>query len=429
VNKKIFVLLTVITFISIVLLAAGCDNSAGNTQSGDGNKSDSTVQNHEHSFESEWSSDNRFHWHAAACEHEVINDKAEHDFDGDGKCKVCKQINYNGFVFELNPDNESYTLKGLAENNRIANVTVPATYEGKAVTCIGSKAFKDCEEMISITIPSGIKEIRSFAFDGCDGLKGVYIFDMTSWLKIDFGVSDANPLEYARKLYLNNQLVTALTIPKEITEVDWYAFYNCVDLQSIEVEADNAVFKSQGNCLIEKQTDKLILGCNNSVIPDYVKSIGSGAFKGCRDLTEVQIPSGVTYIGFYAFENCVNLTEVAIPSGVQILCDGVFKNCKNLQRVELSTGLTKIGMFAFAGCSSLNDINIPLGITDIDQGAFASCVQLTRVIIPVGVTKIGSLAFVNCPKLTIYCQLSVPSNDWDKTWNGTSPVVWDYIAN
>ena len=37
---------------------------------------------HTHTFASEWTSDNDYHWHAATCEHDTeVNDKAEHSWD------------------------------------------------------------------------------------------------------------------------------------------------------------------------------------------------------------------------------------------------------------------------------------------------------------------------------------------------------------
>ncbi|MDE7070808.1 MAG: leucine-rich repeat domain-containing protein, partial [Clostridia bacterium] len=333
----------------------------------------------------------------------------------------------DGFVYELNADNASYTVKGLTTDNNSTQIVIPSTYQGKPVTRIDRYAFRNCSNIVSVSLSPNIVSIGSYAFDNCTALKGVYITDMSSWCKINFDGSYSNPLEYAHKLYLNNKLVTDLTIPADITSVNFYTFYNCIDLASITVEPNNAVYKSQDNCLIEKQTDRLVLGCKNSVIPDYVKIIATSAFEGCKGLTSIEIPSGVDYIGFYAFANCVDLQSIVIPSGVKIIGDGVFKNCSSLESVEIPSGVMEIGMSAFSGCSSLKNVELPNGITDIGQGAFSSCVNLTKIVIPVGVTRIGALAFVNCPELKIYCALSTPPSGWNKTWNGSCEVEFNYI--
>ncbi|MDE6472030.1 MAG: leucine-rich repeat domain-containing protein [Clostridia bacterium] len=389
-NKKFLILLITLTMICALLLAVGCDNNNdGETSSGNNSLSSGSQDN-------ELNSGNQ---------------------------------DSNGFLFKLNSDNASYTVKGLDTDNNSTQIVIPSTYQGKPVTNIDNYAFRNCSNMISISISPNILSIGSFAFDGCTALKGVYITDMSSWCKINFKGSLSNPLEYARKLYLNGELVSNLVIPADITSIDYYAFYNCEDLTSITVEPNNSVYKSQDNCLIEKQNDRLVLGCKNSIIPDYVKSIGSSAFEGCKGLTSIEIPTGVDFIGFYAFANCADLTSIVIPSGVEILCDGVFKNCSSLESIEIPSSVMEIGMSAFSGCRNLKNIELPHGITDIGQGAFNSCVNLTKIIIPTGVVKIGTLAFVNCPNLTIYCELSAPLSGWEKTWNGNCPIVWEYIVD
>ncbi len=58
--------------------------------------------NHTHTFATSWESDKTYHWHAATCEHDVVDGKAKHTFkdeviaateDEDGyithTCTVC----------------------------------------------------------------------------------------------------------------------------------------------------------------------------------------------------------------------------------------------------------------------------------------------------------------------------------------------------
>ena len=103
------------------------------------------------------------------------------------------------------------------------------------------------------------------------------------------------------------------------------------------MDPNNPVYDSRDSCnaIILSKTNKLIVGCQNTIIPNTVKSIGKGAFYHCIGLDSISIPNSVTSIGYSAFYHCVNLTSINIPNSV-----------------------TSIGNAAFHLCNSLTDINI-----------------------------------------------------------------------
>ena len=130
----------------------------------------------------------------------------------------------------------------------LASVTIP-----DSVTGIGRYAFSGCTSLTSIMIPDSVTSIGLEAFYRCTSLTGVYISNISAWCSIKFESYDSNPLYYAHKLYLNNQLVTDLIISDSVTSIGDFAFYYCTSLTSI-------------------------------TIPDSVTSIGYCAFSGCTSL-------------------------------------------------------------------------------------------------------------------------------------------------
>ena len=71
----------------------------------------------------------------------------------------------------------------------------------------------------------------------------------------------------------------------------------------MSVDAGNTKYDSRGNCnaIIETETNTLLYGTKNTIIPNTVTSIGGGAFNGCSGLTTITIPNSVTSIGSSAF--------------------------------------------------------------------------------------------------------------------------------
>ena len=93
-------------------------------------------------------------------------------------------------------------------------------------------------------------------------------------------------------------------------------FYNVIE--KIVVAEGNPCYYVDGNCLIEKSSKKIILGCDSSVIPDdgSVKIIGEAAFANCKSLETIILPKSITEIEADAFNNCDNLKKIYITSSV-----------------------------------------------------------------------------------------------------------------
>ena len=100
-------------------------------------------------------------------------------------------------------------------------------------------------------------------------------------------------------------------------------------LKNIIVSENNTKYYSLNNCIIEKDTDILILGCSSSVIPEGIKTIGQAAFV-TTEIENIVIPVSVNKISSSAFFGCSKLRSVYIPKEVTIIESSAFKQCPNI---------------------------------------------------------------------------------------------------
>ena len=191
----------------------------------------------------------------------------------------------------------------------------------EGVRGIGNYAFNYCSGLTTITIPASVMSIGKYAFNYCDGL-------------------------------------TTITIPASVTSIGYGAFAGCSNLATMTVDAGNTKYDSRNGCnaIIEQESNTLIAGCKNTIIPDDVTNIDNNAFEDCISLTTVTIPAGVTSIGDHAFQGCSGLTTVTIPAGVTSIGVDAFSGCSGLTTVTIGSGVTFIGVDAFFNCTAVTDV-------------------------------------------------------------------------
>ena len=266
------------------------------------------------------------------------------------------------------------------------------------VKTIGQNAFSNCTDLKSVTIPASVETIGYDAFYGCNSLDTVtYQGDLAQWCALDGG----DLMSYAKRVTIGGedlQSMTELVIPDDVETIGSGAFRGCDKLTSV-------------------------------TIPASVKTIGSNAFSGCNSLDTVtyqgdlaqwcaldgggNLMSSAKHVTI-GDEELQSMTELVIPNGVTSIGSGAFRGCGNLTSVTISAGVKTIGDSAFYGCSGLTEVTIPEGVTEIGSQAFSSCSKLTTVAIPASVESIGYNAFNSCSNLT------------DVTYGGTQ-AQWDKI--
>ena len=193
-----------------------------------------------------------------------------------------------------------------------------------------------------------------------------------------------------------------MTIPYSVTSIGEEVFGDCSGLNSVIVDKNNGTYDSRDNCnaIIKTSTNRLVVGCKNTTIPNSVKFIGARAFYGCSGLTFVTIPNSVTAIGEGAFSYCSGLKSATIGNSVKYICESAFSDCTGLASVTIGNSVTIIGFGAFQDCSGLTSVNIPNSVAIINEDAFHNCSGLTSVTIGNSVISIGYDAFYGCSGLT-----------------------------
>ena len=319
------------------------------------------------------------------------------DTQSDSEEKEYNDFTYYTYFNEENNRTEAVITGYKGIDN---DLVIPDSIDNAVVTAISMYAFSGHSDLASITIPSTIQSIGEGAFFECNGLKKVYVSSIEDWCKIDFSYSDsdadadANPLSIGADLYVDNKLVTDVTIPDGVKSIGKYAFYGYSSLKSISFPSsirsigESAFFDCPN--LDEVYATNIEDWCKIKFEDTFSNPInyGSKIYIDGELATDITIPKGITKICDYAFVNCDTITNVVIPNSVISIGDSAFNCCSNLKNISIPNSVVNIGKGAFSSCFNLEKVEIPDGIK-----TFTSCEKLNTIIIPQSVKKIGYLAF------------------------------------
>lgn len=334
---------------------------------------------------SAWLNNGGEHWHECSwCG--KVSDKAAHEDEGDGTCKVCgaglTDVLAEGMISGLGwslARSGVLTISGSGELLELANDGTSVPWK------------KHSDIIIEVVIKSGVTGVGSGAFMGCTALKKVSISDTV------------------KKLDLN-------------------AFSGCTALEAFAVEDGNEAYASADGVLLN--TGKtLLISCpvgkmGAYTVPETVTEIEKSAF-AASGVESVSMSDAVTAVGEGAFSNCLKLKSVVLPKGLKELKASLFSGCSALEKISIPDSVKTLGNGVFSGCAALKEAKIPGEVTVIPKNAFSGCAALESVSIPASVTAIKEAAFDGCTALKNVTFLG-KDDEWSRvTIDGSNEALKD----
>ena len=295
----------------------------------------------------------------------------------------------------------------------LAQINIP-----NSVTSIGSRTFSGCSSLIEIIIPSSTIGIGEGIFYGCSKLHSIKVLDgnplydcrnncnaiiETRTNTLIAGCQNTvipNNINTIKESAFGNIPINSIRIPKSVRRIKEGAFSSCSDIVSIIVEEGNLHYDSRDNCnaIIETDTNTVIVGCQNTILPNSITIVGNHAFSGCSSLESIIIPKGVISIGQSAFSGCTSLTSILLSDTIKTISAYAFWSCSSLSSIVIPNSVKTIEEGTFDYCYALSYIIIPNSVTCIKDG-FYHCKSLSSIIIPASVEKIKAPLFMHCSSL------------------------------
>ena len=282
-----------------------------------------------------------------------------------------------GITEVLLPDSIERISMCAFDASRLKSIEIP-----EGTKYLERSAFEGCKELLSVKISSSVLEIGDSAFSNSSHINTFIVDERNSIFDsrnncnaIIETASDTilyacqntfippTVLCIGREAYWGCDELETIFIPRNIKTIEGIPF-NREKLSSIIVDDANPYFDSRNNCnaIIDSRTDCLLIGCQNTVIPSTIKSIGKGAFS-----------------------NVGNVETLTIPKNIEEIKDNAFVCC-SIKRIIIDEGLKKIGddVFAYSG---VEFISFPSTVEEIGYNIFEETDELKTVSVPKSVYK------------------------------------------
>ncbi|ELP90214.1 hypothetical protein EIN_257340, partial [Entamoeba invadens IP1] len=288
------------------------------------------------------------------------------------------------------------------------------------VKCLGNKLFCGCSSLSYIQLPSAITKIEKMCFKNCKNLKtvetqnkivvlGEDCFAGCESLKLDFSfiIENSSPIELSKCHFKKCKWLTSFDIPSSVTHIGDDCFFGCTGLTEMTIpntviSMGSRVFNECSNLKTLYVSDGIQMakhwfnGLNNIEtlhLPLCVDKLCDFRFFNMKMLKSVNLPNTLKTVGIGCFKGCVSLTTIIIPDSVSYIPTSCFEGCG---LVKLVCKAKRFGNKCFYDCEDLEEV-----FTEADTAgdeAFMNCINLVKFINN-GNFSVGKGCFKNCGKL------------------------------
>ena len=354
----------------------------------------------------------------------------------------CDSIYVTSVTFENGSSTEKICASAFYGATGLTSITLP-----DSVTVIKEAAFRECRNLVSvtlssnlqfignsafestgietITIPNSVTEIENYAFRWCESLAtinagpDVYVPVNAVDLKLSL-FEEVNGHYYFGKTLVGLKSTVTELRPREGTKEIYFWGINDGDCLTVENACGNitSVYVPAGLEIGFADFYNL----TSIVFNEGVTAVSANALEGCEKLTSVTLPSTLKTIGVKAFYNCDLLEEITLPAGLESMGDNALGDCALLETINVlgnfeitfdmvaGSNLYKgtayrngyyIGKTLVGVIDPTKFLYIKDGTTEIKEGVFDGLNQIKYVYVPETVTEYGERVFKDCTNLTL----------------------------
>ena len=347
---------------------------------------------------------------------------------------TCETVE-DGVIYELLTDSTAIVSgrRGTLPTELVFKDSISIFGKNRAITEVKENVFNGAT-VSKIVLP---KHLQVIGFQAFRSITSPFTLTLNEELKV---IGD-------RAFCESTGLQGDLIIPSSVDSIYAFAFYNCSELTSIQVNTPSVPYLQGNSAFLVKSTSQPIsdiqvlcsLGqqfrnntmWNKFTIVDDCELIVDGVRYLKLSESEVKllsyvdkntipanlvipssITSGTTYAVAELAEKCFSdnqtITSLVIPSSVKTIGDRAFYQCKNMQSLTLSEGLETIGDRSFTRCVALESLTIPSTVARIYEAAFYDCTGLQIVeILAAEPPTIKAVVFQN-----ILAPITIPCNSY-----------------